>query len=112
MDGHIMSTIDLESLSLDELKTLRKDLDVAIREYEARKKKLALAELEAKAAELGFVLSDLTGMVSKSRKVNPPKYRHPENPELQWSGRGRQPDWFKTQIGAGVDPDVMLIARG
>lgn len=102
---------DLNNMSLDELKKLRKDVDAAIRNYEDRKKKSALAELEAKAAELGFSLSELTGASGKSRKVNPPKYRHPENPELTWSGRGRQPDWFKSMVDGGADPDSLLIVK-
>ena len=95
-----MSAIELDTMSLDELKKLRKDVDAAIKSFEDRKKKAALAELEAKAAELGFNLSDLTGAAAKGRKVNPPKYRHPETPETTWSGRGRQPDWFKDAVAA------------
>ncbi len=105
-----MSTIDLNSLSLDELKKLRKDVDLAIKNFEDRKKKAALAELEAKAAEFGFSLNDLTGGV-RARKVNPPKYRHPENPDLTWSGRGRQPAWYKDLNGAGHAPEELLIVK-
>ncbi|KGM48819.1 H-NS family nucleoid-associated regulatory protein [Pseudooceanicola atlanticus] len=106
-----MSAIELDTMSLDELKKLRKDVDAAIKSFEDRKKKAALAELEAKAAELGFNLSDLTGAAAKGRKVNPPKYRHPENPETTWSGRGRQPDWFKEALAAGTKPEDMLIVK-
>lgn len=105
-----MTTVDLNSMSLDALKKLRKDVDSAIKNYEERKKKAALAELEAKAAELGFTLNDLTGG-GRSRKVNPPKYRHPENPELTWSGRGRQPEWYKELTGAGTAPEDLLIVK-
>lgn len=103
---------DLNNMSLEDLKKLRKDVDAAIRSFEDRKKKAALAELEAKAAELGFSLNDLTGSSSRGRKVNPPKYRHPENPALTWSGRGRQPEWYKDLVGGGTDPDSLLIAKG
>ncbi|WP_375172699.1 H-NS family nucleoid-associated regulatory protein [Pseudooceanicola sp.] len=98
-------------MSLDDLKKLRKDVDAAIRNYEDRKKKAALAELEAKAAELGFSLNDLTGGAGRGRKVNPPKYRHPEDPSLTWSGRGRQPDWFKSMVSSGTDPETLLIVK-
>lgn len=102
---------DLNSLSLEELKKLRKDVDAAIRSFEDRKKKAALAELEAKAAELGFSLNDLTGGSGRTRKVNPPKYRHPEDPTQTWSGRGRQPEWFKELVSSGTDPDSLLIIK-
>ena len=29
------------------------------------------------------------------------KYRNPENPNEQWSGRGRQPAWVKTWVASG-----------
>ncbi|WP_136637493.1 H-NS family nucleoid-associated regulatory protein [Pseudooceanicola onchidii] len=103
--------VDLDSMSLDELKKLRKDADSAIRNYEDRKKKAALAELEAKAAELGFSLNDLTGATGRGRKVNPPKYRHPDDSTLTWSGRGRQPDWYKDLVGGGTNPDDLLIVK-
>lgn len=103
--------IDLNAMSLDELKKLRKDADAAIRSFEDRKKKAALAELEAKAAELGFSLNDLTNGAMRGRKVNPPKYRHPEDSSLTWSGRGRQPEWYKDLVGSGTNPDDLLIVK-
>jgi DNA-binding protein H-NS len=29
------------------------------------------------------------------------KYRHPENPDLTWSGRGRRPAWIRDAVEAG-----------
>ncbi|MFC5511443.1 H-NS family nucleoid-associated regulatory protein [Massilia jejuensis] len=31
----------------------------------------------------------------------PAKYRNPDDPAQQWSGRGRQPAWIKTWIASG-----------
>lgn len=102
---------DLNTMSLDELKKLRKDVETAIRSFEDRKKKAALAELEAKAAEMGFTLNDLTGSAGRGRKVNPPKYRNPEDATQTWSGRGRQPEWFKELVSGGTEPDTLLIVK-
>lgn len=33
--------------------------------------------------------------VPKQERV---KYRHPENPELTWSGRGKQPGWLRAAL--------------
>ncbi len=30
-----------------------------------------------------------------------PKYRHPENTEITWSGRGRKPAWIVEGLEAG-----------
>ncbi|WP_083481210.1 H-NS histone family protein [Jannaschia donghaensis] len=38
-----------------------------------------------------------------------PKYRHPENEAMTWSGRGRQSASFKDAMEAGNKPESMLI---
>jgi len=103
-----MSTIDLETLSLEELKQLEKDVSKAIKTFEARKRKEALAALEAMAGEYGFALGDLISEAMVKPKAAP-KFRHPENAELTWSGRGRKPKWFIEQLEAGASPDDLEI---
>ena len=50
--------MNLEALSLKELKDLQSQVTRAIATYEDRKKKEALAELEEKAREMGFSLAE------------------------------------------------------
>lgn len=102
-----MTDIDLESLSLKELKQLQKDVAKAIASFEERRKKEALAALEAKAAEMGFSLSDLT--TGKGGKISAPKYRNPDDPTQTWTGRGRKPAWFIAALERGVSPEEMQI---
>jgi DNA-binding protein H-NS len=90
-----MAHNDLEALSLSELKKMQKDIAKAISTYEDRQKAEARAKVEAFARDLGYSLAELVGTETKSSRVPaPPKYRHPENPALTWSGRGRRPQWF------------------
>ncbi|KAJ56557.1 hypothetical protein ACMU_06340 [Actibacterium mucosum KCTC 23349] len=95
------TTINLDALSLAELKDLQKDVAKAITSFEDRKRKEALSVLEEKAREMGFSLNDLTKGGKKS--ALPPKYRNPENPDQTWSGRGRKPLWFSQAMAAGRD---------
>lgn len=115
MEGrsNLMAKIDLDKLDLDELKTLQKDVARAIDQYEAKKRKEALDAVEALAREKGFSLSELTGAApaKKGKAPLPPKYRHPENPALTWSGRGRQPAWIKEGLEAGKSLDDYLIGK-
>ena len=109
-----MATTDLEKMNLDELKALQKEVDKAIRDFEKRRKQEALAAANAAAQERGYSLGALMGNAPKSAKkgqVNPPKYRHPENPQLTWSGRGRQPAWIKDGLEAGKSLDDFLIGK-
>lgn len=105
-----MANIDLNTLSLAELKQLNRDLDKAIAGFEDKKKAEAIAALEAKAKELGFTLAGLTGSpITRKRSEAQPKYRHPENAEITWSGRGRKPRWFQAALDAGTSPEALAV---
>ncbi|WP_068113952.1 H-NS histone family protein [Tropicimonas marinistellae] len=107
-----MMEIDLGNLSLSELKKLRQDVDSAIADFETRKRKEALEAITATAQEYGFSLQELdlkSGPKAARRGKNPPKYRHPENPDVTWSGRGRQPGWIKRAMASGQSLDELAI---
>ena len=95
-----MTDIDLSTLSLQELKALLRDVTKAVDSYEDRKKAEARAILEAQAKELGFSLAEIAESAPK-RMPAVAKYRHPENPELTWSGRGRKPKWIAEYTESG-----------
>jgi DNA-binding protein H-NS len=106
-----MATIDLEKLSLPELKSLQKDIAKAIADFGNRKKVQALTALEEHAKALGFSLAELTGVKARKTRAGSgaSKYRHPENPEVTWSGFGRKPRWFTAAIEAGKAPESMAV---
>ena len=105
--------IDLNALSLKELKQLQEDVAAAIAGFKEKKKREDIAELEAKAKEMGYSsLAELIGAGRAKRgkrRPAPPKYCHPENKTLQWSGRGRRPAWFRAALEAGVSEKDMLL---
>ena len=105
--------LNLMDLSLKELKQLQKDVAEAISDFEDRKKRDAIAELEAKAKEMGYpslgvLLGSKPGKRGNIRPVAP-KYRDPKNKANQWSGRGRKPAWFRAALDAGIAEKDMLI---
>jgi DNA-binding protein H-NS len=95
--------MDLNSLDLKELKKLEAEVSNRIATYEDRKIAEARAVLEATAREFGFSLSELTGgkASKRSRSSVAPKYAHPENASLTWTGRGRKPKWIVEALNAG-----------
>ncbi len=101
---------DLNSLSMKELKELQSQVAKAIAEFEERRKRQALAELEEKAKAMGFSLAELTGAV-KTRKRSPSvaKYANPADKSDTWSGRGRKPRWFSEALAKGKKPQDMAI---
>ncbi|WP_193083223.1 H-NS histone family protein [Pseudooceanicola spongiae] len=107
-----MLDFDLDAMPLGDLKKLQTQVNTAIKTYEDRHRKAAIAELEAKAAEMGFTLSDLTGaQTGRKAKVNPPKYRNTEDLTQTWSGRGRQPAWIKDALARDESLDQFLINK-
>lgn len=97
--------MDLETLSKDELRKLRRDVEKAIASADERNRQRALEAAERAVAEFGFTLAQLTGVPAgrgRGRKAPlPAKYRNPENPAQSWSGRGRRPDWVNAALAEG-----------
>ena len=105
-----MVDLNLEGLSLSELKKIQKDVAKAIFTFEERKKAEDRAKAEALARELGYSLAELVGTETKSTRVpKAAKYRHPENPALTWSGRGRKPQWFVEALESGKTASDLAI---
>jgi DNA-binding protein H-NS len=102
--------IDLSKMTLDDLKSLRKDVDKAIGEFANRKRSEAMKEIQAVAKKHGMALDEIVGSKPKKSKAkSPAKYRNPANAQETWSGRGRQPEWYKAALAAGKKPQQMAI---
>lgn len=91
--------VDLEGMSVKDLRELRGRIDEAI----AHRQKTERAELKSKmaalAAEAGLSLDEIFGGRGKgARGPVAPKYRNPENPEETWTGRGRKPLWLAEKL--------------
>lgn len=103
-----MADLNLEAMSLKELRQLQRDLAKAISTYEDRHKAEARTKLEAIAKEMGYSLADLISVeVKTTRAPAVAKYHHPENAGITWSGRGRQPQWFADALASGKTPSQM-----
>lgn len=101
--------IDLENMSLKDMKDLRSKLDRAISSYEDRKRRQAMAAIEEAAREHGFNLAELTG--SKPRKTGSvaPKYANPQDLTMTWTGRGRKPRWVTEALDGGKELEDLAI---
>lgn len=103
-------SIDLNQLSLKDLKDLQSQVAKAISGFEDRRKREALAELEEIARKNGFSLAELTGTApTRKRTPSTAKYANPANKADTWSGRGRKPRWFSEALAKGKKPDDMAI---
>ncbi len=100
--------MNLDTMTLAELRDLRGKVDRAISSFEDRKRKEALSKLEETAREMGFAsLAELTGQGGRKRRsaaaapASAAKYANPANPSETWSGRGRRPGWVNDALDSG-----------
>lgn len=95
-------SLDLNNMSLKELKDLQSKVAKAVATFEDRRRKEALAEIEEIARSKGFSLSELAGISApKKRAPATMKYANPANQADTWSGRGRKPRWVEAALKAG-----------
>ncbi|WP_424975415.1 H-NS family nucleoid-associated regulatory protein [Dinoroseobacter sp. S124A] len=102
---------DLSKMTLDELNTLEKDVQKAKVAVEKKRVVQARKALEETAKQHGVSLEEIFGAKSeiKGASKSAPKYANPDNPEQTWTGRGRQPTWYREAVGAGTDPSALEI---
>lgn len=94
--------MNLDQLTLKELKELQDKVAIAIFDYNKRQKAEARAAAVAAVKAFGFNLEDVLGEGNPKKKSKiAPKYAHPENPELTWTGRGRKPKWVDAALASG-----------
>ena len=103
--------MDLNNLSLEELKSLQNDVAVALYNFEKRKKADALAEIKSLARAKGFSLDELLsdGKAKVKRAPAVAKYADPANPDNTWSGRGRKPKWLIAELENGKSVEDFAI---
>ena len=99
--------IDLSGLSIEELQSLRGQLDDRIVQLQEETVRKAFEQMEQVAAGVGMSLKELVDQFGpksrgKSRgKRVAVKFRNPENREETWTGKGRKPNWIDREVSAG-----------
>lgn len=101
-----MKKSDLKGLSLAKLHEVEEWVQEAIAECEQEEKAALKAKMEAMAAEAGLTVAEIFGKKVGKRGKVAVKYRHPKDPSLTWTGRGRMPNWL---VNEGGDPARFLI---
>ncbi len=112
--------IDLKSMSRKELEKHLKDVKKALQTSQARDRKDAKKAAEKAAAEFGFSLTELSDTAPAPRKVtkvktkktkvkSKPMYANPLDANQTWTGKGRQPNWFRAEVAKGTSPDALKI---
>ncbi|MFG6665436.1 H-NS family nucleoid-associated regulatory protein [Sulfitobacter sp. 916] len=115
----MFSNDELKKMSRKELEKLLNNVSRALASAKARDQREAKKAAAKAAAEFGFSLGEISeadGTTQKKtkakkspRKPSKPAFANPEDKTQTWTGKGRQPNWYRAQIAAGVEPDAMRI---
>lgn len=104
--------MDLSSLSVAQLRDLQQQIPAEIKRRESEEKLTILNEVRAFAKARGYAIEDLLGKEVKVKAAGGKvkvKYRHPQNAELEWTGRGRKPKWVEAWLSSGNTIESLLV---
>jgi DNA-binding protein H-NS len=93
--------MELDKLSYAELVALKTKVENEIKSREHEEKARAKKQIVDLARAHGLSIEELLGKTGGVRKPVEAKYRHPQRPELTWTGRGRKPVWVQELLAAG-----------
>ncbi|MEQ1544257.1 H-NS histone family protein [Methyloglobulus sp.] len=96
---------DYQNLSENELKAVIERAEVALKNKQVNKRKEIIAKIKELAASI-----DATVEIHENGKKSPRtvskvaiKYRHPQDAEKTWTGRGMTPKWMRALLDKGHD---------
>jgi DNA-binding protein H-NS len=109
--------MDISKFTTKELEALLKRLPKEIDKRKQQEKSKLVDHITQIASERGYSLKDLIGKVplsvkpKKARRRKPVavKYRHPEQANLTWTGRGRKPLWVTRWLNEGKTLEMLAV---
>ena len=107
-------SVNLKGMSRKELTKLRDKIDAALASLKKKEIKTAREAAAKAAAAHGFSLDEITGGTARKKKAGPKtkapaKYKNPADSTQTWTGKGRQPQWFKDAMASGKTPESLEI---
>lgn len=89
--------MDLDNLDDKQLEALNAKVQAAKLQRRERRRQELRAEFERRSASEGFSLADI--IAARRQATRAPKYAHPTDPTLTWTGLGRVPAWLTALAG-------------
>jgi DNA-binding protein H-NS len=99
------TNIDLSRLTIPELQALAQEIETEIVTRRESERQRVLDQMRELAGSIGLSLEEMLGSPERGDRVAKAKvaakYRHPDDPSLTWSGRGKRPNWVKEWTTSG-----------
>ena len=96
---------DYQNLSEHELKAVIDSAEKALRNKQVNKRKEVIAQIKDLAASINMMVDIYESDKKPLRKgvKVAVKYRHPDDTEKTWTGRGVMPKWLQALLETGHD---------
>jgi DNA-binding protein H-NS len=105
--------IDVSTMNADELKRLADAVNDQMKQRKKKEFDAKMSEILRLAAEIGVEVSfpGLKNERTKSGKTGSvaPKFIHPTDAQLTWTGRGRKPLWVDSHLKDGGTLEELMI---
>ncbi|MGF1526411.1 MAG: H-NS family nucleoid-associated regulatory protein [Candidatus Competibacterales bacterium] len=102
---------DFSQYNLEELNQMKKAIDNEIERKQKSQVQAVISQVEELVQSAGISVEELNEHFKKRRHGKPakPKYCNPDSPEQTWSGRGKQPRWYREARANGVPEEELLV---
>jgi len=104
--------IDYDQFDRETLKKMLTDIPLELKKRDQKMKQELRTRMQKLAEEAGYSLDEVVGnnKAKPATKKAPAKYVSPNDPNLTWAGRGRQPLWVVAELESGKTLDDLKIS--
>jgi DNA-binding protein H-NS len=102
---------DYQNLSETDLQAVIEKAETALKYKQANKRKEVIAKIKELAAsiDVSVEIREIGKKANRASSKVAIKYRHPNEPEKTWTGRGMTPKWMQELINLGHDRDEFKL---
>jgi DNA-binding protein H-NS len=105
---------DFGKMSIDELEAAIQEAKATLEQKRQEREDAVVAQVRELTAQIGKTPEEIFGARGKAARSasasQPARYRHPDEPHLTWSGRGKRPLWVAEALEQGKTLSDLEIA--
>lgn len=107
---------EFSKMSIEELEAAIQDAAATLEQKRQEREAEVIAQVRELTAQIGKTPEELFGgrgrgaLRPAAPEPVPPKYRHPTDASLTWTGRGKPPRWVNDEIAKGTTLDSLKIS--
>lgn len=101
--------MDLSKITDSDLRSLQAQIKEELKKREQDEIEKAREQVLEIARRIGIPVKQLVGSTRVKTGAVAVRFRHPDVPSQQWTGRGRQPKWVKEWVEQGKTLEALRV---